>query len=114
MPTAVPDWVDVRARLLWVDYTVDGSCEVCDDRVFDQKFIPALPSSRPVVFTTGDAFESTGAERIVVHLRSPFLDPQRSRVLQALREEDTRRRLAEARALLEANGETVGGRRQGD
>lgn len=41
--------------------------------------------------------------------------PQRNRVLEALRREDTRRRLAEARAFLEANGEAFEARtREGE
>ncbi len=79
----VPPWLEERALLMWVDYSVDGSCEPCDERVFDARFIPPPPSTRPVVFTTGDAFEATGAERISVVLRSPFLDPQRERIAQA-------------------------------
>ena len=78
---AVPAWIGSEAKLLWVDYSVDGACESCDDLVFTEKFIPPPPSTRQILFTTGDAFESTGAFHMRVHVRSPFLDPQRSRVL---------------------------------
>ncbi len=77
----VPGWVDRTAKLLWVRYSVEGDCEPCDDLVFTEKFIPPPPSTRQLVFTTGDVFESTGAHQILVHVRSQFLDPQRTRVL---------------------------------
>ncbi len=77
----VPAWLESRAKSIWVKYGVDGSCEPCDDLVFTERFIPPPPSTRQLVFTTGDAFESTGAYQIRVHVRSPFLDPQRNRVL---------------------------------
>ncbi|MCA9512962.1 MAG: hypothetical protein KC560_19790 [Myxococcales bacterium] len=79
---AVPEWLDGQALLFWVEYSVDGTCAPCDDAVFSERFIPDLPKTREVVFTTGDAFEATGAERITVHVRSPFLDPQRSAIVQ--------------------------------
>lgn len=78
---AVPPWIETRAKTIWVRYGVDGSCAPCDDQVFTERFIPPPPSTRQIEFTTGDAFESTGAYHIRVHVRSPFLDPQRNRVL---------------------------------
>ncbi len=80
-PAWVPAWLESRAKSIWVKYGVDGSCEPCDDLVFTERFIPPPPSTRQLVFTTGDVFESTGAYHIRVHVRSPFLDPQRNRVL---------------------------------
>jgi hypothetical protein len=61
---------------------VDSSCAPCDDLTFDAKFIPPMPPTRNVVVTTGDVFEATGAQRIGIVLRSPFLDSQRNRVLE--------------------------------
>jgi hypothetical protein len=78
----VPAWVDQHAKRAWVRYAVDGSCAACDDVTFDAKFIPPMPATRKVVVTTGDVFEATGAERIALQLRSPFLDSQRSRVVE--------------------------------
>lgn len=78
----VPAWVDTHALVAWVEYAVDADCGSCDDRVLSAKFIPPAPATREVVFTTGDLFEATGAYRVSVHLRSPFLEPQRSRVLE--------------------------------
>ena len=77
----LPDGIEDGALLSWVTSSVDQHCEPCNDRVFDAKFIPPMPSSREVVFTTGDVFEATGAHRIGVYLRSPFLDPQRSQIV---------------------------------
>jgi hypothetical protein len=79
----VPPWVANSARLVWVKYGVDGSCDTCDDLVFTEKFIPPPPSTRQILFTTGDVFEATGAYHVRVHVRSPFLDPQRNRVMVA-------------------------------
>ncbi|MEN8158738.1 MAG: hypothetical protein ABFS41_01555, partial [Myxococcota bacterium] len=78
----VPAWVDQHAKRIWVRYAVDGSCAACDDATFDAKFIPPMPATRKVVVTTGDVFEVTGAERIALLLRSPFLDSQRNRVVE--------------------------------
>ena len=77
----LPPGVEDGALLAWVTSSVDQNCTPCNDRVFDTKFIPPMPSSRDVVFTTGDVFEATGAHRIAVYLRSPFLDPQRSNIV---------------------------------
>jgi len=79
--SSVPAWVDGAAKKIWVKYSVDGDCAACDDLVFTERFIPPPPSTRQILFTTGDAFEATGAYQVRVHVRSPFLDPQRNRVL---------------------------------
>jgi len=78
--SAVPAWLEANAKSIWVRYAVESACEPCDDSVFTAKFIPPPPSTRQVVFTTGDVFESTGAYHIRIHVRSPFLDPQHGRV----------------------------------
>ena len=78
---SVPPWLEGAAKKIWVRYAVDGDCKQCDDLVFTEKFIPPPPSTRQVLFTTGDAFETTGAYQVRVHVRSPFLDPQRNRVM---------------------------------
>ena len=78
----VPAWVDQHAKRVWVRYAVDSNCAPCDDRTFDAKFIPPMPPTRNVVVTTGDVFEATGAQRIGIVLRSPFLDSQRNRILE--------------------------------
>jgi hypothetical protein len=78
----IPAWVDQHAKRIWVRYAVDGNCAPCDDATFDAKFIPPPPATRKVVVTTGDVFEVTGAERIALTLRSPFLDSQRNRIVE--------------------------------
>jgi hypothetical protein len=80
--TMVPPWLESRAKSIWIQYGVDGACDACDELVFTEKFIPPPPSTRQIQFTTGDAFEVTGAYQIRVHVRSPFLDPQRNRILE--------------------------------
>ncbi len=77
----VPTWLESKAKAIWIQYGVDGACDACDELVFNEKFIPPPPSTREIQFTTGDVFEVTGAYQIRVHVRSPFLDPQRNRVL---------------------------------
>lgn len=78
----VPPWVEQQALLAWVTYGVESDCESCDDRVFNERFIPPPPATRRIVFTTGDVFEATGAYRINVQVRSPFLTPQRNRLVE--------------------------------
>jgi hypothetical protein len=78
----VPAWIDSRAKVVWIRYGVDGACDACDELVFTEKFIPPPPSTREIQFTTGDVFEVTSAYQIRIHVRSPFLDPQRNRVLE--------------------------------
>jgi len=78
----VPSWIEANAKALWVEYGVDGACDACDELVFTEKFIPPPPSTRQIQFTTGDVFEITSAYQIRVHVRSPFLDPQRNRVME--------------------------------
>jgi hypothetical protein len=78
----VPAWIDGKAKAVWVRYGVDGNCDPCDELVFTEKFIPPPPSTRQIVFTTGDVFEVTNAYQIRVYIRSPFLDPQHTRVLE--------------------------------
>jgi hypothetical protein len=80
--TMVPPWLESRAKSIWIQYGVDGACDACDELVFTEKFIPPPPSTRQIQFTTGDVFEVTGAYQIRVHVRSPFLDPQRNRILE--------------------------------
>jgi len=78
----VPPWLESRARAVWIKYGVDGACDACDELVFTEKFIPPPPATRRIQFTTGDVFEITGAYQIRIHVRSPFLDPQRSQILE--------------------------------
>ncbi len=78
----VPPWIEQQALISWVTYGVESDCESCDDRVFNERFIPPPPATRRIVFTTGDVFEATGAYRINVQVRSPFLTPQRNRVVE--------------------------------
>ncbi len=78
----VPEWIDRVAQLQWVAYSVENRCEPCDKRVFTERFIPAPPPTRMLMVTTGDVFEATGAERVAIFVRSPFLDPQRSSIRQ--------------------------------
>jgi hypothetical protein len=73
----VPEWLDSRALLQWVEYAVERKCEACDARVFDEKFIPSAAATRPVVMTATDVFEATGASRLAVRLRSKHLTPSR-------------------------------------
>jgi hypothetical protein len=78
----VPPWLESAALLVWATYAVDGACEPCDERVFDEKFIPSPPATRELKFTSGDLFEATGAFRISVYLRSPFLTPSRDEIVE--------------------------------
>jgi hypothetical protein len=79
---SVPSWLEGKAKAVWIKYGVDGNCDACDDLVFTDKFIPPPPSTREIQFTTGDVFEVTGAYQIRVYIRSPFLDPQHTRILE--------------------------------
>jgi hypothetical protein len=73
----VPEWLDSRALLRWIDYSVEGKCEACDALVFDEKFIPSAGATRPVVMTASDVFAATGAARLAVRIRSIHLTPSR-------------------------------------
>lgn len=81
-PDEVPEWVDRVAQIQWVAYSVQSRCEPCDEKVFTERFIPAPPPTQMLMVTTGDVFEATGAERVAIHVRSPFLDPQRDGIRQ--------------------------------
>jgi hypothetical protein len=73
----VPEWLDARSLVQWVDYGVEGKCEACDELVFDEKFIPSAAATRPVVMTASDVFAATGAARLAVRIRSRHLTPAR-------------------------------------
>jgi hypothetical protein len=72
--SGVPAFLDDEALRMWIDYSVVADCETCDDLVFDDRFIPALPTSQALTFTSTNAFAATGAFRIVVHVRSRHFD----------------------------------------
>jgi hypothetical protein len=73
----VPEWLDSRALLQWVDYTVEGRCDACDELVFDERFIPSAAATRPIVMTATDVLATTGAARLAVRIRSKHLTPSR-------------------------------------
>jgi hypothetical protein len=61
------------------EYGVDGACDACDELVFTEKFIPPPPSTRRSSSRPATCSRSPSAYQIRVHVRSPFLDPQRNR-----------------------------------
>ena len=74
---SVPFWIDAEAQKIWIDYTVDASCKECGANA-----IAALTGgvssagSSQITFHSMTPLSESGAQRILVEVRSRYFDPQ--------------------------------------
>lgn len=74
---SVPFWIDAEAQKIWIDYTVDASCKECGANA-----IAALTGgvsttgSSQITFHSMTPLAESGAQRILVEVRSRYFDPQ--------------------------------------
>jgi hypothetical protein len=82
----IPSWVEKEAKRVWIDYVVKPGCDECDKQV-----IAAITSgvsnltASPILFETITPLADTGAYKLMVVVRSSFLNP-RSRERQTLQD----------------------------
>jgi hypothetical protein len=75
--SAVPAWVDGRAKRMWIDYGVARDCRSCDEQVMAALTagVTSLGSSQ-ISFHTITPLADTGAYEIRVAVRSKYFDPR--------------------------------------
>jgi hypothetical protein len=81
--THLPVAIDARAKLMWVSYALDTSCETCIRDTIDGTVIGNLwPDTSSLVLRTLSPLADTGSRLLEVKTRSRFFDPD-SRELKA-------------------------------
>jgi len=73
----VPFWLDGDARKLWLDYSVDRSCDACDAKVIAGLTGGVSRSgASQITFHTMTPLADAGAFEIMVEVRSRYFDPR--------------------------------------
>jgi hypothetical protein len=80
----IPSWVEKEAKRMWIDYAVMPGCEECDKQVVASitSGVSNIKAST-IVFETITPLADTGAYKLLVAVRSSYLNP-RSQELQVL------------------------------
>lgn len=80
----VPSWVEKEAKRVWIDYAVKPGCEECDKQVVASitSGVSNIKAST-IVFETITPLADTGAYKLLVAVRSSYLNP-RAHDLQVL------------------------------
>jgi hypothetical protein len=80
----IPSWVEKEAKRVWIDYAVMPGCEACDKQVVAgiTSGVSNIKAST-IVFETITPLADTGAYKLLVAVRSSYLNP-RSHDLQVL------------------------------
>lgn len=80
----IPSWIEKEAKRVWIDYAIKPGCEACDKQVIATitSGVSNITAS-PILFETITPLADTGAYKLMVVVRSSYLNP-RSRELQTL------------------------------
>jgi hypothetical protein len=79
----LPEAVDEKARLMWVSYAIDKTCESCIQDTIDAAVIGNVwPDTTPLSLRTLTPLADTQTSKLEVRTRSRFFDPD-SRTMRA-------------------------------
>lgn len=82
----IPSWIEKEAKRVWIDYAVKPGCEACDKQVMGTITSGVSnTTATPIVFETITPLNDTGAYKLLVVIRSSYLNP-RTHELQVLPE----------------------------
>lgn len=74
---SVPFWVDTQAQRMWIDYTVDASCKECGiEAIAGLTGGVSAAGSSQITLRSLDPLAATGAQRVLVEVRSRYFDPK--------------------------------------
>jgi hypothetical protein len=80
--SAVPAWLDARARRMWIEYAPVEDCDDCDQKVIAEVTggVTSMGAAQ-IIFHTMTPIADLGAYEIALTVRSRYFDPQ-SRTVQ--------------------------------
>ncbi len=74
---SVPGWIDTQAKRVWLEYSVESSCQPCNDKVIASITGGASSTgSSYITFHTITPLADAGAHEIDAQVRSRYFDPQ--------------------------------------
>lgn len=73
----IPSWIEKEAKRVWIDYAVKPGCEECDKQVIATitSGVSNITAS-PIIFETITPLADTGAYKLLVAVRSSYLNPR--------------------------------------